>query len=330
MKKIRGFFASREFILLAIVITVFVIFWRQSDIFLTINNLSGLFYNISYLSIIAVGMTVLFISGGFDMSTGSHSAFLGIILGIMLVSGVPVYAAILLIIMLGIMDGIIIGLIVTKLQVNPFVTTLGFLFIFRGAAILVAFTSEYGKGHSGLSVRNFPDSFLSIGGGNIMGIEYINLYMIAILIIIFILATRNVFFRQSLYVGGNAVSARLAGIKINIVTIFNFALVSLMVAIATILKISRINSASATAGGQEVGLSIIAAVIIGGASLRGGSGSVIGSVLGVILISTINNGMVLLGINPFYSQIFVGGILLGSVLFDELTRRFRVSGLATV
>jgi ribose transport system permease protein len=273
-------------------------------------------------------MTVLFISGGFDMSTGSHSAFLGIILGIMLVAGIPIYLAVLFIILLGIIDGIIIGLIVTKLGVNPFVTTLGFLFIFRGAAILVAFTSEYGAGHSGLSIRNFPEAFLNIGGGDLNGIEYINFYMIVILIIIFILATRNVFFRQSLYVGGSPASARLAGIKTNIVIIFNFTLVSLMVAIATILKVSRINSASATAGGQEVGLSIIAAVIIGGASLRGGSGSVIGSVLGVILISTINNGMVLLGINPFYSQIFVGGILLASVLFDELTRRFRISGLA--
>ena len=328
MNKLKRIFASREFILFIIVVVIFLIFWKQSDDFLTLSNLTGLFYNISYISIIGAGMTVLFISGGFDMSAGSHSAFLGIVLGIMLLKGIPVYLAIILIIFLGIIDGIVIGLIVTKLGVNPFVTTLGFLFIFQGAAILVAFTSEFGKGHSGLSVRNFPDNFLRIGGGDFFNIEYINLYMIVILVILLILATRNVFFRQSAYVGGDPVSARLAGIKTNIIIIFNFALVSSLVAIATFLKVSRIGAASATAGGQEVGLSIIAAVIIGGASLRGGSGSIIGTLLGVVLISTINNGITILGINPFYSQIFVGGILLASVLFDELTRKLRTTKVA--
>jgi len=203
------------------------------------------------------------------------------------------------------------------------VATLGAYFIFRGLAFLIGITSKVRAAPSTASIKDFPESFRRIGGDEIYGIEYVNIYMLSFLIIFIILLARNVFFRQNYYVGGDINAARLAGIKVNIITIFNFALVSLMVAIAAMLRMSRVGTATATSGGQDTALLIIAAVIIGGASLRGGTGSILGTFFGVVLITTINNGITILGINPFYSQIVVGSILLLSVLMDEFLIRSR-------
>ena len=329
MKIIRKIFISREFILLIMVGIVFAIAGTRSEFFFTLFNMQGLFLSISVYTIIGIGMTILFISGGFDMSVGTHMAFLGIIAGVLMGNGVPVYLAIIFTLLLGIIDGIVIGLIVTKLGVNPFVATLGAYFIFRGLAFLIGITSKVRTAPTTASIKNFPENFRRIGGGVFHGVEYINIYMVGLLVLFIILLARNVFFRQNYYVGGSMDAARLAGIKVNIITIFNFALLSMMIAIASILRISRVGTAIATAGGQDTALLIIAAVIIGGASLRGGSGSIIGTFLGVVLISTINNGITILGINPFYSQIIVGSILLLSVVMDEFLIRSRTLKLKT-
>jgi len=280
MKILGKIFRSREFILLLVIGIVFVIIGTRSEYFFTMYNIQGLLLNISVYTIIGIGMTILFVSGGFDM-------------------------------------------IVTKLKVNPFVATLGAYFIFRGLAFLIGITSKVRAAPSTASIKDFPESFRRIGGDEIYGIEYVNIYMLSFLIIFIILLARNVFFRQNYYVGGDINAARLAGIKVNIITIFNFALVSLMVAIAAMLRMSRVGTATATSGGQDTALLIIAAVIIGGASLRGGTGSILGTFFGVVLITTINNGITILGINPFYSQIVVGSILLLSVLMDEFLIRSR-------
>jgi len=323
MKILGKIFRSREFILLLVIGIVFVIIGTRSEYFFTMYNIQGLLLNISVYTIIGIGMTILFVSGGFDMSVGTHMAFLGIIAGVLMGNGVPVFISIVLTLILGIIDGIILGLIVTKLKVNPFVATLGAYFIFRGLAFLIGITSKVRAAPSTASIKDFPESFRRIGGDEIYGIEYVNIYMLSFLIIFIILLARNVFFRQNYYVGGDINAARLAGIKVNIITIFNFALVSLMVAIAAMLRMSRVGTATATSGGQDTALLIIAAVIIGGASLRGGTGSILGTFFGVVLITTINNGITILGINPFYSQIVVGSILLLSVLMDEFLIRSR-------
>jgi ribose transport system permease protein len=323
MKILGKIFKSREFILLVVVCIVIAIVGTRSEYFFTLYNIQGLLLNISVYTIIGIGMTILFVSGGFDMSVGTHMAFLGIIAGVLMGNGVPVYLAITLTMILGLVNGVILGLIVTRLKVNPFVATLGAYFIFRGLAFLIGITSKVRTAPTTASIKDFPESFRSIGGGVFYGVEYINIYMFCLLVIFIILLARNVFFRQNYYVGGDVNAARLAGIKVNIITIFNFALVSLMVAIASILRISRVGTATATSGGQDTALLIIAAVIIGGASLRGGTGSIFGTFLGVVLIATINNGITILGINPFYSQIVIGSILLFSVLMDEFLIRSR-------
>lgn len=311
----------REFFLIIFIGIIITIIGTQSDSFFILANLKGLFVVISVNGIIAAGMTIVFIGGGFDISAGTHFGFLGIILGLLLAYGFPIYLAILLTLLVGIIDGIIIGVLIAKIGINPFITTLGAMFIFGGASYLIGVSSPLALTKISASFGNFPESFNRIGGGSFYGIEYINLYFIGIVFILYVLSRKNVFFRQSNFVGEDEQKARLAGLKTKLVTVFNFSLLSFLIAIAAVLRVSRFENATAWAGGQIMGLTIIAAVILGGARLKGGSGSIIGSVLGVILLALIDNGLVLLNISPFYSNIVIGLILLGAVLSDEFTTR---------
>jgi len=314
-------FSKREFFLILFIGIIITIIGTQSEYFFTLANLKGLFVVISVNSIIATGMTIVFIGGGFDISAGTHFGFLGIILGLLLASGFPILLAILLTLLVGIIDGLIIGILIAKIGINPFITTLGAMFIFGGASYLIGVSSPLALTKISASFGNFPESFNRIGGGSFHGIEYINIYMIGIVGILYIFSRKNVFFRQSNFVGEDEQKARLAGLKTNLITIFNFSLLSFLIAIAAILRVSRFANATAFSGGPVMGLTIIAAVILGGARLKGGAGSIIGSVLGVIMLATMNNGMVLLNISPFYSNIIIGLILLGAVLSDEFTTR---------
>ncbi|MBM3710352.1 MAG: ABC transporter permease [Actinobacteria bacterium] len=293
----------------------------MSENFLTINNLTVIFGYGSVYALIATAMTVLFISGSFDLSIGTHLAFLGVFLGMLLGNNIPTYLAIVITILLSIFNGFIIGALVIKLKVDCFIVTLGSLLIFLGAAYLIGYGSSVAVTTYTGSFGNFPESFTRIASGKFFNIEYINFYMVLIVGLMHILLRNNIFFRQNYYIGGNRPAARLAGVKVNVIMIFNFVLVSLMVGIATILRASRVGSTSQSDGGQSLSLFIIAAVILGGASLKGGVGSIIGSILGVFLLVIINNGLVVLNLSPFYTDIIIGFILLISVLLDEYKER---------
>ena len=324
--KLKNLLVGRELFLLILIIISCIVFTLRSEEFLTIANFTSIFALGSVYAMIAASMTVLFISGGFDLSVGTHLAFLGVVLGILLGNGVPVYISIILIILLGIFDGLIIGILIVKLHVDPFITTLGALLIFLGVAYLMGYGSSVAINSYTGSFGDFPESFLRIAGGTFFNIEYLNFYMIIIVVFIYIMVRNNVFFRQSYYIGGNPSAARLAGVKVNLIVIFNYILVSVMVAVATILRASRYGGTAHSHGGTSLSLFILAAVILGGASLKGGVGSILGSVFGVFLLQIINNGLLVSNVSPFYNDIFVGLILLASVLLDKFKDRFSVLG----
>ena len=140
------------------------------------------------------------------------------------------------------------------------------------------------------------------------------------MIILQILSTKNVFFRQNYFLGSNERAARIVGIKVNILKIFNYTLIGTMVALATVLRASRVGATTAGIAGPTFPLVMIAAVVLGGGSLKGGTGSVFGSFLGVLFISLLNNMMTLLGINPFYNTLLIGIVLLASVLIDHFVK----------
>ncbi|MCL4417573.1 MAG: ABC transporter permease [Actinobacteria bacterium] len=312
---------KRESILLLIIILVIITFSSLTKNFLVLNNLTGLFADVSIKTIIAIGMTVLLIGGDLDISVGTHFGFLGIILGWQLASGVNFIIAIIVTLLVGAFDGLVIGLLVAKLDINPFIATLGAMFVFWGLPNIITYASKAAISLSSSSFGNFPEIFKKIASTKIYHVELLNIYMIVILILSYIFLSKNVFFRQIFYVGGNKSTGKLSGIKTNIITIFNFTFISILVAVAAILKASRIGNTSATSAYPMASLSIIAAVVLGGGNLKGGYGSIIGTFLGVILLATIENGINAAAIDPFYSNIIIGLILLFAVVSDEIIRK---------
>ena len=312
---IKNLFVKRETFLFLAILILYLFLGVNSDTFFTIQNFRVMLLSISVNSIIASAMVILFISGGFDLSVGSVMATIGIVLGVLLNKGFNFIIAIILSVVLGVLIGTIMGIIITRFKINPFIVTLGGFFIFRGLAFILGNTFNE-RGAVVPQFSNFPESFNKISSQTLYGIEYIVFYMIVIVIVLYFLLLKNTFFRKNYYIGGNEKAAKLVGIKVNSIRIFNYALVSGMVAVATVLRVSRLGTASASTG-ETLGLEIIAAVIIGGASLRGGDGSVLGAVLGIVLITTIYNATITLGINPFYYKLILGIILLMSVLIND-------------
>jgi len=292
----------------------------RSDDFFTLANIKSMTLIISVNSIIAAGMTVLFISGGFDLSSGSVMAFIGVIMGHFLMSGVNFILVIIIALILGIGIGSSIGFIITKGDVNPFIATLGAMFVFKGLAFIVGLASPKMIAVGIPTFSFFEAPITKIASGSILGIENSFYYMIIILIIFGILIAKNRFFRQSFYIGGNEKASSLLGIKVDKIKIFNYALVSFMVAIATILKASRYEQTSAS-WGEGLGLEVVAAVIIGGASLKGGEGSIFGSFFGIVLLTMIFNIITVLGKNPLYYEFFVGLMLLTTAVINDYIKR---------
>ena len=321
MKFNRNKFLSREIFLLFIIIILIIIFNSQSDNFISRGNLPGLFMNISVNSILVVGMTILLISGSFDMSIGTLFPLLGVIFGVLVEIGFPLLLSAVITIFISAIVGLIIGISITKLRVNPFITTLSGLFIFEALSWIIGLRGALNKdiGVTTPTFRNFPESFLNVAGGKFYDLEYINFYAIFIIIFFFIFLKRNLFFRQAFFIGNNFRAAKLAGIKVNQVIIFNHIIMSLLVAVTVLLKVSRVGSATAQSGGTNLSLNIIAAAFIGGAALSGGKGSIIGSVLGVILLVLFDNGLAILGISPVYTNIFLGIIIVISVVAEKIS-----------
>jgi len=259
-----------------------------------------------------VGMTVLMVSGGFDLSVGSTLALAGAVAGYAMVFWHLYWPlAILLGLLAGVVVGISNGLIVTKLGVNPLIGTLGMMSVVRGLVLLIT---------SGFGISNLPQEFNNIAQGKLFGVQYPVYFMIFFVVVGDILLRRTRYFRQSYFVGGNVKSARLSGIRVDRVSIVNYILAALMAAVGGLLLTARFGSASVSAG-VGVELQVVSAVVIGGASLAGGEGTVLGSLLGIALMALIANGLNLLGINVYWQTIIIGAVLIIAVAADSLSRR---------
>lgn len=313
MNWLKNIAKQREFMIFMIVAALFVFMTFASPYFLTIPNLLAVLLGLSLEAIIAVAMTHLMVSGGFDMSVGSVVAFSGAMTAMLLRGGTPVPLAVLLGLIIGGSIGLFNGLIVAKVGINPFVTTLSSLSLFRGLTLIVT---------RGQNITGLPKSFKLIGQAKFLGVQTPILIAVVLLIIGDILLRRSRFFRQSYYIGGNEHSARLSGIPVDKMKILAYTLTGIFAAISGIVMTARLGVASLTAGtGME--LRVITAVIIGGASLNGGEGSILGAFLGTLLMAIITNALTLLGVDVYWQTFVIGGTLLTAVLIDTLTKRGR-------
>ena len=278
--------------------------------FASLSNLRAVAIGLTPDAIIAIAMTVLLISGGFDLSVGSVLALTGVVAALTMDAGAPWPAAVLAAVVVGAMVGAFNGLIVTRVGVNALVTTLGTLTMVSSITLVV----------SGGSPRSgFPDAFLTLGQGSVYGLPVAVLIMLVGVIVGDQLLRRASAARLTYYVGSNAEAALLSGISVQRVRLAAFILVGVAAAIAGVIAAARLNAAFPLAG-QGTELRVIAACVIGGCTLSGGQGSVLGSFLGVVLLGLVTNVLILMRVDVSWQGFVTGGILIAAVALDQLTK----------
>lgn len=302
---------AREFMLIVLLSALIVIFAITVGGFMSTYNIRSNLVAMVTTVLVAIGQTIVLITGGFDLSVGSVLAFCGIMTGKALNAGVPVLPAILVGLSIGGVLGYINGLLVTKIRMNPFIATLGSMTVIRGASLALT---------EGRVVGGLPSAFNFIGQGRIGGIPVAVLIMIGLVIIGDLLLRKQRWLRQVFYIGSNEDAARFSPIKVDRVKRFAYLVSGVFAALAGIVSASRMGSMMATAG-SGVELTSIAAAVIGGVALGGGAGSILGSALGVMLLVVITNVLILSGVSPYWQQVFSGAILLAVVTIDVFGRR---------
>ena len=310
-----GFFKkitqAREFMVFLIVLGVSIALSLASPIFLTDTNLLAVLLGLSVEAIIACGMTMIIITGGIDLSVGSTVALTGAITATCIKVGVPIPISVFAGLLTGVAVGMANGTLHARLGINAFIITLGMMNITRGLTLILV---------GGLNIANLPKEFTVFGQGKLIGIQYPIIIMLVLVIIGDILLRKSRYFRQNYYIGNNEKAAALSGINVKKTKIVNFVICSGLSALAGILMTSRLASATATAGtGLE--MRVITAVILGGASLAGGSGSILGAFFGSLLMGLISNGLNLLSVDVYWQTFILGSVLLFAVVIDNFKKR---------
>ena len=286
----RSKVALATVILLLIVVTA-----TQSPVFLTVQNFINVASQVAVLGVLASGTTLLMVSRGMDLSIGSTVSFSGMVLASVMLQGAPVWLAIIACLALAGFVGAINGTLASFSPIHPFVITLGILTLLQGAALLVSQTPLYG----------LPSSFVEWGTSKLFGLPMEVVVFIVVAIFTQIVLRGTKLGRWLYAIGGSEPAAHLAGIRIRLVKIFTYTLNGLLVGVAAILLVSQIASADATMGaGHE--LAAIAAVAVGGTTLAGGKGDMIGTLLGVILLGLISNALNLMSISPNWKYVLQG------------------------
>lgn len=290
-------------------ILLFIVIAALNDRFISPSNLSNLLRQVSINALISFGMTFVILTGGIDLSVGSILALSSALLASMITSGMNPEMAVIVAAVIGLGLGAVNGIIVAYGKVAPFIATLATMTIYRGATLV--YTN--GNPISGLSDDPI---FMGLGQGDIAGVPVPAILMIIAFLVLLFILNKTPLGRQTYAVGGNEKVSFIAGIKINRVKIVSYAITGLLCALAGAVLTSRLNSAQPTAGmGYE--LDAIAAVVLGGTSLSGGKGRITGTLIGALIIGTLNNGLNILNVSSFYQQVVKGIVILLAVLMDR-------------
>lgn len=314
VKNIFSRFRGASLILIIILFSIAMSFC--SPYFLTWDNIKTTVISMCCDGIVTIGMTIVLISGGIDLSVGAVLGLSGVVTGVLYNNGTNIFLAGIIAVLICIIIGVLNGLISCKTSIAPMITTLGTMNVARGMAL--TFTQG-----SPQSIKNMPEAFRFLGKGQLFGIPFIIVLFLFCVIILSFLLRKSVMMRKIFYVGSNARSAEFSGINVAHVKMGVYILSAFLAALAGILTASRFAVATPTAGtGSE--MTAISAAVIGGASLSGGEGSIIGAVLGLLLLTLINNALVLLNVSVYWQQFISGGILLIAVLTDYYINRKKI------
>lgn len=316
-----GRFAPVIFLLLIVVILSVL-----EPGFRTERNLLNVVRQVSFIGIMAVGMTFVILTAGIDLSVGSTLAFAGIVCasaakgsrslisgGVKDDGGIHVLYAVLAAVAIGLAIGVIQGFLIGKLAIPAFIVTLGGLGVWRGATLVWT---------NGQPLSSFSKDFTYWGKGYVGRVPVPVIIFLALVVIAHLVLRYTTYGRWIYALGGNPEAARLSGLNTTLLTMSVYIISGFCAGLASFLLTSRLNSAEQVAG-QSYELQAIAAVVIGGTSLFGGEGGVLGTLVGALLIGVLNNGLVILGVNPYYQSIVIGSIIVFSVYLDQFVKRRR-------
>jgi ribose/xylose/arabinose/galactoside ABC-type transport system permease subunit len=307
MDRARSVLAAREAGLAGVLILVILFLTWRSPYFLTTDNLIVVARQASLSLIIAVGMTFVILAAGIDLSVGSTVALVSIMTGEFMVNlNMPTVLAALLALACGVGVGLANGLLVGMTSIPPFVVTLGMLAVARGLALGIT---------QGQTISGFPDGFLVLGQGSLAGIPIPVWIAAVVAVLAHLVLARTRFGRNVFFIGSNEQAAVLSGIRVRRTKIAIFAIAGGLAGLEAVIETARLSVGQPSAGnGYE--LVAIGAVVIGGASLFGGEGSILGTVLGTLLLALIQDGLILLGISAYWQQVFSGVIIIGAVALN--------------
>ncbi|WP_109577490.1 ABC transporter permease [Aminobacter sp. AP02] len=305
--------SMREAGLIVIILALCIAMSFASPHFLTWGNFRAMLMSFSIEGIVVVGMTILLIVGGIDLSVGSVVCFSMVVSGALFLAGLDPWTASLIGIGVSALIGAAMGFFVTVVGLNHFITSLAAMVIVRGLCLVIT------KG-TPLSLFTLPPAFKAVGQGSFHGLPYVIIIFVVVVAIFDFLLRRATAFRKVFYTGSNEKAAQFSGIKTKQVKFWVTVLCSTLAGFAGVIYMARFGAATPTFGaGME--LNIIAAAVIGGASLNGGSGTIFGAILGMALLSVVTSSLILLDVSVYWQDMIKGCILLAAVSIDHFLHR---------
>ncbi|TDB87428.1 ABC transporter permease [Actinomadura sp. KC216] len=305
---------SRHLGLLAVLLIVGAFTALRSDVFLTGPNLLNVSQQIAVVAVLAAGLTLLMTAGGIDFSLGAIAAVTHGVTAQLIVAGVNEWAAAALALALGAVVGLVNGIVVTYLRVTPFVATLATSTVLGGAALLII---------DGKSV-SIGEALVTLGFGEVFGvIPALVVVAVAVCVAAGLMLRWTAFGRNAFAIGGNEQAARLAGIPVARTKLLLYTLGGLLAGLGGVMLVARLGAASPGTGGLHLELTVVAAVVIGGTALHGGSGTLVGTALGVLLLGVVTNAINLLQIDSHYQDVALGAVLLVAAITNHVRGRPR-------
>ncbi|MEI6385434.1 MAG: ABC transporter permease [Spirochaetota bacterium] len=312
MKQPRDFskvIRDPKFLMFIILVLLNVFFATNSESYLSVENIFNMLKQSSMIIIVASAATVLMMTGNFDLSTGSNLALTGVIYTVLLSGGMALLPAAIIAILCGSVIGLVNGGLVSKMDFPPFIATLGTMYVARGLALILA---------NGSPVRGekVPPGISTLARGEFLGVP-IPIYFVVFFVVLFmIVEKKSLFGKYSMTIGGNKNAAFFAGLNVGGIVFWNYAIVGILAAFAGILTASRL-----AAGDPRISVGfefdVILAILLGGTSLSGGKGSVIGTLIGALIVAVLGNGLDMMNILTFWQSILKGLIFVFAIIINE-------------
>jgi ribose/xylose/arabinose/galactoside ABC-type transport system permease subunit len=309
---LKGLTQNQVFVLFAILTVICTVFTIMTPFFLSAYNIGNLLRAVSMIVIVACGGTLLMMTANFDLSTGGNLIFTNIIFAMASLAGVPLVFALGIAILCGSMVGAINGILVTRFSVTPFIATLGTWFIFKGIAKAITDNNEIKAG--------LPKSFDFLGQGQIGPIPMPVIFLTVVVFIFLFLERKTLLGKYSMAIGGNPAAAYLSGINCDKIVFLLFTITGGLAGLAGAIAASRIGSGNPRIGnGFE--FDVIIAIILGGTRLTGGRGTILGTLIGALIVAAIGSGLNMLGMLSFWQKVLKGAILVLAILLNEKLKK---------